>query len=178
MIVTKSLHAALAVVALVVTIAVAQQVGGTRPADPPGLAATYEHLASAIIAIRATETSLVRDILTLAFDDAAADLEVAAKTSGPSRRGLLESAAAAVTEIATEGDKRVQAVRQRLLKAGHHHHTDAETEDDYIFIDGREKKDLLDLAGAISRLGDGAEREVLAASRDLRSLFTRAMAEE
>lgn len=155
------------------------QVAGTRPANDPGLAGTYEHLANAIIAIRETEDSLVRDILTDAFADAVAELDDAANAMGSDRKAHLESAAMAVTEIATEGDKGVQAVRQRLLRAGHHHHTDAETEADYIFINGREKKDLLDLARTISQIGTTASaREVLDASRNLRSLFTRAMAAE
>jgi len=156
------------------------QVGGTRPPDEPGAAETYEHLANAIIAIRETEDSLVRDMLTDAYDDAMAELDDAADTTGGERKAHLESAAMDVTEIATEGDKRVQAIRQRLLRAGHHHHhTEADTESDYIFIDAKEKQSLLDLARTISQIGPNAsEREVLDASRELRSLFSRAMAAE
>ena len=76
---------------------------------------------------------------------------------GPRRRRdgsrHLEAAAAEVANIANEGDKRIQAIRQRLAKAGHTHNTDVETKADYMFVTNREKKGLLDLAGRIGRAG-------------------------
>ena len=72
------------------------------------------------------------------------------------RQAHLEAAATEITNIANEGDKRIQAVRQRLTKAGHTHNTDEDTKDDYMFIDSKEKKELLDLGRKVARLGADA----------------------
>lgn len=115
-------------------------------------AVTYEHLATAIVEIRRTEDALVRGILLHHAAAARMHLEAAAAAGGGDARDRLESAAQEIAAIANEGDKRVQAVRQRLLEAGHHHHTDAETQEDYIFIDGKEKQALLALAERAGKL--------------------------
>jgi hypothetical protein len=118
-------------------------------------ASTYESLATAIIAIEATEDELVKGIL-IGYHSAAQGRLRAAARDAQGRVGHLEAAAAEVTNIANEGDKQIQAVRQRLAKAGHTHNTDVETKEDYMFITNREKKGLLDLAGRIARAGAGA----------------------
>src|SRR5436190_24009985 len=86
-------------------------------------AATYEHLATAIIAIEATEDELVKSIL-LGYHAAAQGHLRAAAADPAGRKAHLEKAAAAIADIANEGDKPIQAVRQRLAKAGHTHNTD------------------------------------------------------
>jgi len=168
----------LAVVAASVCALGVQQ-ATTPPAMHDAAARTYEHLATAIIEIRATEDSLVEGILLHYRAMARRHLEAAAAASGAQRVTQLEQAAEEITNVANEGDKQVQAIRQRLLKAGHHHHTDAETEDDYMFIDGREKAELLALAARVSRL-DAATQEsaIRAAIRDLDALTDRALAPE
>src|SRR3954453_2229762 len=80
-------------------------------------AATYEHLATAIIAIESTEDELVKSIL-LGYQAAAQGHLRAAVTDQAGRRGHLEASATVIGDIANEGDKRIQAVRQRLAKAG------------------------------------------------------------
>ena len=102
-------------------------------------AATYEHLATAIIAIEATEDELVKSIL-LGYQAAAQGHLRAAAEAGPNRKAHLEAAAAAIGDVANEGDKRIQAVRQRLAKAGHTHNTDVVTKEDYLFVNSKEKK--------------------------------------
>ena len=64
-----------------------------------------------------------------------------------------------IADIANEGDKRIQAVRQRLSKAGHTHNTDADTKEDYMFVNSKEKKALLDLAKRVGQMGDGASAD-------------------
>lgn len=160
-------------------VAIGTQNQSTQPAMHDATAATYEHLATAIIEIRATENNLVRGILLHHEAAARQHLERAAGSRGTERVTHLESAATEIAAVAQEGDKRVQAVRQRLLKAGHHHHTDAETQEDYIFIDSAEKKELLQMATRVSRIDPKASaEEVLAADRDLQRLFERAIREE
>ena len=123
-------------------------------------ASTYEHLATAIIEIEATEDELVKSILIGYHTAAQAHLK-AAERDAQGRVGHLEAAAAEVTNVANEGDKRIQAVRQRLAKAGHTHNTDVETKGDYMFVTNREKKGLLDLASRIVRAGAGASSDDL-----------------
>jgi len=118
-------------------------------------ASTYEHLATAIIEIEKTEDELVKSIL-IGYHTAAQGQLRAALADANGRVGHLEAAAAEVTNIANEGDKRIQSIRQRLAKAGHTHNTDIETKADYMFITNREKKALLDLASRIGRAGAAA----------------------
>ncbi len=118
-------------------------------------ASTYEHLATAIIEIEKTEDELVKSIL-IGYHTAAQSQLRAAVIDPQGRVRHLEEAAAEITNIANEGDKSIQAVRQRLAKAGHTHNTDVETKADYMFITNREKKGLLDLASRIGRAGAAA----------------------
>jgi hypothetical protein len=155
------------------------QYSGPSPAGHDVVVTTYEHLAEAIIANRKAEESLVKGILLSHYAMARRHLRAAVETAGGDRVSYLESAAAQISNIANEGDKPVQAVRQRLLKAGHHHHTDAETQADYIFVDSGEKKELLAMAREVSGIGgDGTEQQIRAAQRELTSLFDRVIAPE
>ncbi len=137
-------------------------------------ASTYEHLATAIIEIEATEDALVKSIL-IGYHAAAQGHLKAAARDAQGRVGHLEAAAAEVTNIANEGDKRIQAVRQRLAKAGHTHNTDVETKADYMFITNRERKGLVELAGKIGRAG-AADLESL--GEELSRQFHAAIADE
>ena len=141
-------------------------------------AATYEHLATAIIEIRETEDALVKSILLGYHASAQGHLQHAA-AEDRDRRVHLEAAAAQITDIANEGDRRIQAVRQRLAKAGHTHHTDAETKDDYLFINSQEKKDLLALARRVGQAGPDAQADdIRGLLRDLNTQFAKAIAAE
>jgi hypothetical protein len=137
-------------------------------------ASTYEHLATAIIEIEHTEDELVKSIL-IGYHTAAQGHLRAAARDAQGRVGHLEAAAAEVTNIANEGDKPIQAVRQRLAKAGHTHNTDAETKADYMFVTNRERKGLTDLAARIARAGAGEEE---ALGTELSRLFNAAIAPE
>src|SRR4051794_4946168 len=137
-------------------------------------AATYENLATAIIAIEATEDELVKSIL-LGYHAAAQGHLRAAAADQAGRKAHLEKAATAIADIANEGDKAIQAVRQRLAKAGHTHNTDTVTKADYMLINSKEKKDLLALAGRVGQLGSG---DVGGVQRELAAQFDRAIAAE
>lgn len=160
---------------IAITVPVAQMSPGKSSMDE-GVALTYEHLANEIIEIRATEDALVGGILMHHQQRAMSSLEAAASASGGEQHALLESAAREIATLAEEGGKGVQAVRQRLLKAGHHHHTDAETKEDYIFIDGTEKKALLSLASRVPKLNDAAG--IKAAAAELAQLYEKAVVPE
>ena len=142
-------------------------------------AQTYEHLATAIIEIRKTEDGLVKGIVMHNAGAADASLARAARAEGGDKKQALERAADEITNAANEGDKPVQAVRQRLSKAGHTHHTDAETKEDYIWIDGKEKKKLVDLAQLISKMGDNASADDINKARgELREIMSGALKDE
>ncbi len=140
---------------------------------------TYEHLATAIIELRKTEDGLVKGIVMHNAGAADAALGMASRANGGDKKAALERAADEINNTANEGDKPVQAVRQRLSKAGHTHHTDAETKADYIWIDGKEKKQLVDLAQRVSKMGEDASAEDINKAReDLRGIMKDALKEE
>lgn len=141
-------------------------------------AATYEHLANVIIEIKAAEDQLVKSILIGYHQSAQTQLRAAMREGGR-RAAALEAAAANVSNIANEGDKRIQSIRQRLSKAGHTHNTDAETKGDYMFVTNKEKKGLVDLAGRIAKTGaDAKPADIEALAKELASLFEAAIAPE
>jgi hypothetical protein len=141
-----------------------------------GAATTYEHLATAIIEIEATEDNLVKGILMHHYARAVQHLEAAKAATGGERTAQLEKAASEIGYIANEVGKRVQAIRQRLLKAGHVHNTDEQTKEDYMFVNSSEKKELLALSTKVSKLGAEASPSSLAeAIQELGSLFQRAV---
>lgn len=137
----------------------------------------YEHLATVIIEVRKTEDAVVKTIL-VTHHQAAQDHLLAAR-GGRDVLKHLEAAATEITNVANEGDKRVQAIRQRLAKAGHTHITDADTKEDYLFINSKEKKALLAAAKSIAQLGEKATTEqVAAAAKSLDTSFQKAVAPE
>lgn len=156
-----------------------QQAVAPKAVDAAEVAAsTYEHLVSAIIAIEATEDELVKSIL-IGYHSAAQGHLKAAARDAEGRVKHLEAAATEVTNIGNEGDERIQAVRQRLAKAGHTHNTDVETKDDYVFVTNRENKGLFDLASKIARAGAGAsEADLKGLGSELDRLFEAAVAPE
>jgi hypothetical protein len=149
------------------------------PSNPADVyAELYEHLANSIIEIRATEDNLVKGLLIHYHAAAQRSLMQAGQNAGD-RAARLETAAANVANIANEGDKRVQAVRQRLKEAGHYHQSDAETQEDYVFINSAEKKSLLSLAEKIGRLGSDANTpDIRKAAEELRAVFNKAVGRE
>ena len=169
--------------------------GPAGPGDPPkgrlqdsgasqatsadsAAAVTYEHLATAIIEIEATEDNLVKSIL-IGYHQAAQHHLRRAADDAAQRQTHLEAAATEITNIANEGDKRIQAVRQRLKKAGHTHNTDVVTKEDFMFIDSKEKKQLLDFGQKVARLGAGASADDIRAVHDeLTQLVEKAIAEQ
>ena len=169
---------------LMIAIAAAPREGGRDNRDElkmakENTAQTYEHLATALIEMRKTEDGLVKGIIMHNAGAAEAALARAARAEGGDKKQLLERAADEINNAANEGDKPVQAVRQRLAKAGHTHHTDADTKEDYLFIDSKEKKQLVDLAQRISRMGDDASAEETNKARDeLRKIMSGALKDE
>lgn len=133
------------------------------PATEPELVSAYGHLADVILGTRNSEESLVKAICADAYRQARTSLTAAKEAVGRGDRSAagtsLERAASAVALIAEEGDRSVAAVRNRLLKGGHHHHANGEKEGAYdpgfVVITKVAKKALLERAGEIGKLAAG-----------------------
>jgi hypothetical protein len=167
----RTLLAALAVAMLIVpgnALAVEDELGSS-------LATAYGQIADAIIAVREAENAMVGTMLLHYYQSAKHNLEMVAGADEAERQAYLEAAAAHITSLANEGDKEVQAIIQRLLKAGHHHHTDGYTREDYMYIDSVEKKTLIGLAGKVARMDGSDESEVQGALDELTRLYQSAV---
>ncbi len=154
--------------------------GPVRAQAPTSLDAAveaYERLSTVIIEVRRTEDSVVKTIII--HHHQAAQEHLQAAQGGKDVLKHLEAAASEVTNAANEGEKRVQAIRQRLAKAGHTHLSDVDTKEDYLWINSKEKKALLDAAKGLVQLGDKATSEqVAAAAKKLDALFQPAIMPE
>jgi hypothetical protein len=158
---------------------------GQAPRTSPGLVHTYSEFATVLLASKKTEASLVRAICTDAYQTAMLEIAQGSLALGDGNRedaaGHLEAAATAVAMIATEGDKAVAGVRNRLLEGGHHHHAKAEIAEKYdpgyVIVEKTEKRKLLDEAQALGRLaqtvrsGDALPEALTGAGKHLSTLF-------
>ncbi len=117
------------------------------------MVSTYESLADALLAVKTTETNLVRAILASHRDAAEA-----AMASGDYATAAEETAL-----FANEGDNAVGGVRKRLLEGGHHHHSDdAATgvyEPGFVIVTAKSKAELLQLATTLRAATSDADRD-------------------
>ena len=144
--------------ALALTPAAAQ-----APADsgtPKEMVATYNTLADGLLALKATEENLVRSILAAAQAHGQVELARAQKAiaanDAAGTRTAIEALAAAVGQMATEGDNSVAAVRKRLVDGGHHHNAAGEAQglydSGYVIVTRAAKQKLLDSSRAIAKM--------------------------
>jgi len=184
------------ILSLIAVIAVAAGVAGFTYAAGPapsgtsaGLVKVYSEHATALLSVKKTEELIVKEICADAFRQATHHLSLAIKAdkSGNKEAAMsyLESAAGATAMLASEGDKAVAAVRNRLLEGGHHHHATPEIavkyDPGFVVITKASKKVLLEQAGAIGRLaaavraGASGEKEILAAKSALAKAYQEAV---
>jgi hypothetical protein len=156
------------VVAAALAISFMVLVGGTAaaqpadrpPATPAEMVDTYNALADAILAVKKTEASLVRSILGAGYAHARIELGRAhrAIASGDTKasRAALERLARIVSQLGTEGDSAVAAIRKRLVEGGHHHHAAGEAEGMYepgfVVVTRAAKQVFVDASRAIGRM--------------------------
>lgn len=152
--------AALAVVGSILVGGAAFAAGETG--TPEQLVATYESLADTILAAKKTEWNLVHSLLAMTYRHAEGALAAAKGklAAGQNAKPEIEKLAALTTEIASEGDARVAAVRKRLVEGGHHHNAEGEKQgiydEGFVIVTRAAKKALLDAAGKIARATDAA----------------------
>jgi hypothetical protein len=136
---------------------------------PPELVTTYDSLADAILAVKETEARLVRSILGAAHAHAQVELaraRAAIKSNdAKAAQGALENLAAAVGQIASEGDNAVGAVRKRLIEGGHHHNAEGEAkgiyDEGFVVVTRAAKQSFLDVSRSIGQLARAPKAEAL-----------------
>jgi hypothetical protein len=146
----------------------AQQLPSETPRE---LVATYDALADVILAANESEDRLVRSILSAAYAHAQVELgrARAAIKSNDSKaaQAALENLAAAVGQIASEGDSAVGAVRKRLLEGGHHNNAEGEAQgiydEGFVIVTRVAKQSLLESARAIGQLARAPKADTLEA---------------
>jgi hypothetical protein len=130
------------------------------PRTPAEIVASYETLADAILALKRTEENLCRSILAASYAQGEVELARAKKAiaaaDAKTAQAALESLAAAVGQIATEGDNAVAGVRKRLLDGGHHHNAAGEAQglfdEGFVIVTRAAKQKLLESSRAIGQL--------------------------
>ena len=137
---------------------------------PQTLVTTYDQLANAILGVDGAETALVKSILTVHHDAAAAAMKA----------GNYDLASAQMALFANEGDNAIAGIRKRLLAGGHHHHhadeeTSGQYEAGYVVVTRDAKKEILAAAAALRTAGDDAGRQ--AAWKKFETVATKLLAE-
>jgi hypothetical protein len=138
---------------------------------PRELVATYESLADVILATYETEDRLVRSILDAAYAHAQVDLgraRAAIKSNDTkTAQKALENLAAAVGQLASEGDSAVGAVRKRLVEGGHHNNAEGEAQgiydEGFVIVTKVAKQSFLESARAIGQLARAPKADALEA---------------
>ena len=122
---------------------------------PPAMAATYDSLADAILAIKSTEANFVHSLLDGHYHAAAAY----------AGREDFQKAAAEMALFANEGDNTIGGVRKRLVEGGHHHNAEGEAkgiyEPGYVVVTSEAKKKILELSRAMRQTDDDAKRQAI-----------------
>lgn len=140
------------------TILPALAAGPDTSSTPAPLVSTYRSLADAILAVKESESNLVKSILATTYGHAEATLaEARAKMkAGQPPKAELEKLAALVSQLGNEGDASVSGIRKRLLEGGHHHNAQGEAQgiydEGFVVVTRSAKKVFLDAAGGIGKL--------------------------
>ncbi|HUD70705.1 MAG TPA: hypothetical protein VMQ62_01980 [Dongiaceae bacterium] len=159
----------LALAAVVVAAPAQAEPGGTG--TPAEMVATYQTLADAILAVKATEANLVRTMLGAAYAHAQMELTRARTAIGAkdmkTASAAVESLAARVGQLGSEGDNAIGAVRKRLLEGGHHHNSEGEKQgiydEGYVVVTRAAKKSFLDASKAIGQMAQAPQAAALEA---------------
>jgi len=128
---------------------------------------TYGSLADAILANKQTEHNLVKSILAATYRHAEVTLAAAREAikSGRDAKAPIEKLAALVAQLGNEGDASVAAVRNRLLKGGHHHNAEGERQgifdEGFVIVTRAAKKVFLDSATRIGKLALAPDAKAL-----------------
>lgn len=156
--------AVLTAVALLVPAPTAAQAAGT----PAEMVSTYGALADGILALKRTEANLVKSILAATLAHGQVQLARAQRAIGADAKAAgaaVEALAADVSQLGTEGDNAVGAVRKRLLEGGHHHNAAGEAQglydEGYVVVTRAARAKLLESARAIAGMAAAPKSDAL-----------------
>ena len=147
------------------------QAADSGPGTPAELVKTYASLADGILALKRTEEDLCRSILAATSEKAQAELGRARKAmaagDAKATQAALESLAANVGHLATEGDNAVGAVRKKLLDGGHHHNAAGESQgifdEGFVIVTRAAKVKLLESSRALGQMARAPKADALEA---------------
>ncbi len=133
------------------------------------IVATYSTLADGILALKRTEENVCRSILATTNAHAHVELGRAQKAiaAGDTKAAgaAIESLAASVAQLATEGDNAVGESRKRLLEGGHHHNAAGEAQgtfdEGFVIVTKAAKAKLLESSRAIAQMSHAAKADAL-----------------
>ncbi len=149
---------------------------GTAAAEENRLVAEYDQLATEMLKVHPNETEaqkkqeidLIRTLLGVYKTQADADFTAAKAAPDAKAQGkALESAIEDVTKVAQEGDKRINDIKLRLQKGGHHHTKAEGSDEEYILVDPAAKKSLMGEVAKLRGLLLGANAGKMATVPDL-----------
>jgi hypothetical protein len=168
---TSRLTALVAAAAAVLAFLPAPASAQTQPATPAEMVATYNTLADGLLALKNTESNLVKAILAAAKAHGEVQLARATRAISASdaagAKAAIEALAADVAQLATEGDNSVGAVRKRLIEGGQHHNAAGEAqgiyEEGYVIVTRAAKAKLLESSRKIAGLAAKPDAAALAA---------------
>jgi hypothetical protein len=150
-------------------------------ATEEALVARYDALADEILKVHPNETEaqkaeeigIVRALLGVYKGQADAALTGAKAAGGKEQVTPLEKAIDAVTYLAREGDKKVNDVKLRLQKGGHHHSKAEGSDEEWILVKPADRKALMDDAAKLRELLAGANNGQAAPVETLDSIQKR-----
>jgi hypothetical protein len=142
-----------------------------QPGTPAEMVATYNTLADGLLALKNTESNLVKSILAATRAHGDVQLARATKALGANdaagAKAAIEALAADVAQLGTEGDNSVAAVRKRLIQGGQHHNAAGEAqgiyEEGYVIVTRAAKAKFLESSRKIAALAGQPSAAALAA---------------
>ena len=159
----------------------AGQTAGPSTGTPPEIVATYRSLADSLLALKRTEEELCRAILSAGVGHGHSEQARAQKAlaagDAKTAQGAVESLAAIVGNLATEGDAAVGSVRKKLLDGGHHHNAAGEAQgifdEGYVIVTKAAKAKLLESSRAIAQMSSAPKAPELNAEwRKVQTVYT------
>ncbi len=104
----------------------------------------YDVIAVKIIENERQEIETMRSLLGVYLSQAEMAFEAAKGAEGDAQKADLKAGMEAIGKLAQEGDKRVDEIKNRLRKAGHHHtKADDDSGEEYILVNTKTKKALM-----------------------------------
>ena len=104
----------------------------------------------------------MRALLTKYRAEAIKALDAAKTATAATQATDLKAAIEAITKLAQEGDNTVMGIKNTLRQGGHHHNKEEGSTDEYIFVNGKARKALMDDAQKLRDMVAGGKQATAA----------------